>query len=203
MPLAQIARAHALPAAALALAATVRILLVSADDGRLSQELAEQPTDGATTSSRAESAAATQAGDGTQAQGTSGAPLPASSADDAATPAGALASPARFQRGSGGGSTGSGAGEGRSASPDFVPAAVSVTASAAGSARPVGVLNPSPPQLVAAAPLAQVHVLFAMLGLAHVYVTDCGELLGEITRDALVRKLDRLVDQALSRPDDD
>jgi len=60
--------------------------------------------------------------------------------------------------------------------------------------RPVALLNPSPYQLVAASPLAQVHVLFAMLGLSHVYVTDCGELIGEISRESLMRKLDTLVE---------
>jgi hypothetical protein len=68
----------------------------------------------------------------------------------------------------------------------------SVRLAAEGRARVVAALNPSPQQVVAAAPIAQVHVLFAMLGLTHVYVTDCGELIGEITRDGLSAKLEQM-----------
>jgi hypothetical protein len=72
-----------------------------------------------------------------------------------------------------------------------------VSAAASGHARPVALLNPSPHQVVAAAPVAQVHLLFSMLGLPHVYVTDCGELIGQISRTAFSSKLDRLADDSL------
>ena len=47
----------------------------------------------------------------------------------------------------------------------------------------------SPFSISESTPLAKIHFLFIMLGLTQVYVTKRGELVGIITRDIFVRKL--------------
>ena len=49
----------------------------------------------------------------------------------------------------------------------------------------------SPFSITESTPLAKIHFLFIMLGLTQVYVTKKGELVGIITRDIFVKKINQ------------
>lgn len=63
---------------------------------------------------------------------------------------------------------------------------------------PSAILDPSPSQVVAAMPLATVHVHFALLGLGQAYVTASGRLVGQISRDELIAKLQTLAEDGVA-----